>query len=67
MSTLIDAAARELYKTFVAQGVTHVYGTRCCGRVYLGQQPAMKCRTCQGQPKNVEIAQEGDLDNLSAG
>jgi len=56
--------AHELYRMFLQQGVEVVYAVRCCGRVYLGREPAVKCRTCEKHPKNVEIRQEGDLDNL---
>jgi hypothetical protein len=55
---------RELYKVFQAQGVEVVYAVRCCGRVYLGRDPAVKCRTCAKLPKNIEIRAEADLDGV---
>lgn len=67
MSTLLLQTAREMYKAFAAQGTEVVYAVRCCGRLFLGFEPARKCRTCQSQPKNVEIRTEADLDNLEAG
>lgn len=54
----------ELYKIFQAQGAEVVYAVRCCGRVYLGRDPAVKCRTCSKHPKNVEVRSEKDLDSL---
>lgn len=61
----VDAQrVRDLYRVFQAQGVELVYLVRCCGRVYLGREPAVKCRTCDKHPKSKEIRCEADLDNL---
>lgn len=53
----------DLYLVFRAQGAEVVYLVRCCGRAYLGLEPAVKCRTCDKHPKNKEIRSEADLDN----
>ncbi len=58
-------AAKEIYSAFNAQNAPLVYAVYCCNRLYLGLDPAMKCRTCQVKPNNVEIRQEADLDNVA--
>ncbi len=57
-------SAKELYGVFKAQGISPVYAVRCCGRIYIGRIPAVKCRTCDKPPRNVEVRSEKDLDNL---
>ncbi len=56
--------AKELYKAFASQKAEKVFAVVCCGRVYLGINPATRCRTCTSTPKNVEICTAADLDNL---
>ena len=54
-----------LHQAFVGQEPeAPLFVVRCCGRIYMGRSPAMKCRTCDDTPKNVEIRQASDLDNL---
>lgn len=65
MNDFIVNAARTLYRVFEEQNAPEVYGTVCCGRLYVGTQPARKCRTCQGVPKCIRISAEADLDNLA--
>lgn len=67
MSEISRTSLVEVYKVFQAQGITKVFGTHCCNRFYLGQQPARKCRTCTKLPRNVEIQSEADIDNLING
>jgi rubrerythrin len=40
-----------------------VYLARCCGRIYMGWEPAIKCGTCEQPAKNVELRDVRDLDN----
>lgn len=61
----LPQSMRKVYQIFAAQDpVTPVFLVRCCGRIYMGRDPASKCRTCDDTPKNVEIRNEADLDNL---
>lgn len=61
----VPASLRTLYAAFVAQDpAVPVFAVRCCGRIYLGNAPAAKCRTCDEPPKNVEIRSPSDLDHL---
>lgn len=64
MSLNLDAA-KEIYRTFKAQNAETVYAVFCCERLYLGLEPAIKCRTCQVKPTNVELRSEADLDAVS--
>jgi len=52
------------FKAQEPEGV--VIAARCCGRIYIGRVPAVKCRTCEEPAKNVEIREDRDLDNLFA-
>jgi hypothetical protein len=62
---MVDSqTARDLFRVFQEQGVEVVYAVSCCERVYLGREPAVKCRTCDKHPKSKEIRTETDLDNL---
>jgi hypothetical protein len=63
-STVLETL-RKLYRTFAAQqSIEPLFGARCCGRSYIGNAPAVKCRTCDELPKNVELRSEADLDSL---
>ena len=47
---------RRLAEPFFAQGEKRVFVGRCCGRVFVGAQPASSCKTCQQPFKNNECA-----------
>lgn len=47
---------RRLAEPFFAQGETRVFVGRCCGRVFVGAQPASSCGTCKQPFKNHECS-----------
>ena len=46
-------AFERLVEPLVKEG--KVYASRCCGRVYLGKEPATSCRTCDKIPTVTEV------------
>ena len=43
----------EVLARFKAQGAEEVFVSTCCGRTYIGIDPAQGCRTC-GESQDVE-------------
>lgn len=49
---------RKVLAVFAMQGVREVYKATCCGRVYLGNAPPLKCSTCASKPEVTLIPTE---------
>jgi hypothetical protein len=52
-------------KPFFDQGAEKVFIVKCCGRVYVGLEPASKCRTCSKIPKNHEAKNLEELAQVA--
>lgn len=50
-----DQELEKILKPFREQGVEKVYVSECCGRTYVGREPAKRCRTCDKTPVSKEI------------
>lgn len=53
---------QTLLVQFQGQGIEKVFMSSCCGRVYLGIDPAQKCRTCEKRPVNIETPTQSAVD-----
>jgi len=57
---------RNLLPVYKQQGADTVYVVSCCGRVYIGLNPAKACRTCAQVPTNHAVRTDGtDLQLLT--
>jgi hypothetical protein len=58
-------ALRRLLQPFWEQKVPKVFLSICCGRLYAGREPPVKCRTCgRLNPTATEVGPETDLSAL---
>jgi hypothetical protein len=48
-----EAIFAPLLKSFFERGLKCVYTAECCGKLWVGVEPAGKCKTC-GQPVSNE-------------
>jgi hypothetical protein len=58
------SSLKLLAKEFFLQGAPKLFVGQCCGRIYIGVAPAVKCRTCNKSANNAEIFSIADLDTL---
>jgi hypothetical protein len=45
-------------------GASRVWVAKCCGRLYAGTAPAIKCRTCSNPIENKAIASLEEVDGV---
>lgn len=50
-----NAIRERLLKPFRDSGESRVFVAECCGRLYVGLQPAAQCRTCDKEPVSTKV------------
>jgi len=58
MASTTDVVKRIL-PAFQAQQLERVHVVTCCGRIYVGKEPATLCRTCRKVPLSYEVSTDG--------
>lgn len=57
---------RAVVAPFFAADPAPLYASSCCGRLYVGREPATMCRTCPKIPEPVQIGSLDDVDQAAA-